>query len=177
MNRGKYSPPREVVIDESIPQRRYRLTKNRAARRAIEDALVEKGRELSGGPFTDNDLFYMDHPYAIRHYGTVNPGRAGLRLPFVNLGVASSYYNGWVADVRIRKENVHITLGNTSSVAEYIEQGTNKMVARPVPQWVLDDIAPEIPEIMIEARLAEFPRVQSVNLKYATSRYPGRGRG
>lgn len=103
---------------------------DRALRKGLADA-----RFASSGPLTARDRREADYPYARRH-GPMGKTSAmsGGTPAIVNVG-SGAFRKGWQVDPPRVSDGGNVVSGrlmNLTDVADYLQYGTRKMVARPI---------------------------------------------
>jgi hypothetical protein len=114
---------------------------------------VAKGK--SSGPFSLNQLARMDHPYATRHpQATLDPSTINVQ--------SGAFLAAWqTGTVRVSKFDVSGSIVNANPVADYLQFGTRRMVARPIVQAITPEIT-RLVEVNIESAVT-----RQLNAHYA----------
>lgn len=96
----------------------------------------QQARRLSGGPFSSADLAQMGHPYARR-----NP-QPPADPALINIQ-SGRFEAAWQIRLpRWTATGLHTEIRNETPYAGYLDTGTQKMIARPLVQRVLDQAEP-----------------------------------
>jgi len=105
--------------------------------RAIESGL-EEARRRSSGRYSLAELARMDHPYARRH--------GSPRLDASTINVQSGVFrSAWRSDdPRAGEAPIAGRIFNDSAVADYLDNGTRTMFARPIGTAVEEAVRPRM---------------------------------
>lgn len=104
------------------------------------ERLKERAEELSSGPATPADLRQAGHPYGRKGGPKQQKGRADFPPEVINIG-QGDFVSAW--GFRVDLTDADVITGevfNTDPKAELLEAGTDRMLARPLPEAVLAEM-------------------------------------
>lgn len=113
-----------------------------AAENQALDEVTEKARLLSSGPYSLQDLRRMGHPYAQR-----DP-RPPLPAGIINVQ-SGEFISSWRRDGPRREGDdlVSVVYNVDDPVATWLEEGTIKMIARPLPAAAEVEAADQVQQV------------------------------
>lgn len=116
-------------------QKRMKQEIRAAEKRTLNDGLA-LSRALSSGSFSLAQLAAMDHPYATRHAAPTLP-------PQIINQQSGSFKRSWYTQLgNWNGDSMISKIANTDPVGVYLDQGTQKMVQRPIRKEIEKQIAP-----------------------------------
>lgn len=114
----------------------------------VAKGAVQTGKYFASGAFSSKTLARMDHPYATRH--------GGASVPYGDPGVINKqsgvFRSSWTF-TQVSQSNglILFTVCNTDPIADYLEHGTRKMIARPIDNFIKEYVQRTQPILLAQS--------------------------
>jgi len=117
-----------------------------AIKRGIDNA-TSQGVAIAiknmSGPYSQAMLTAMGHPYAVRHRGKVTGVALLPKIP-VNVQTGKVRADWKTTPAEAQGDEIVGTLKNENPIIDYLQDGTNKMIPRPIREAIEEELQPQL---------------------------------